>query len=366
MMCRFKSSLELTEGLTLGYLRESRKGWLSSFTGNSPDLASPSQNALKADVYIATNASCIELTDIKKYVEETVKDRPFILWNMEVDTLRADLGQTSLLDCLYRRCLPMHQPHSSHMSCNGLKCCAAPAFAQRLDRLDASVISAMFVSTMCRSGPLLSGPCSGVMDFSCPLRIPKQNPIMAAEILQIDWVSLRSLLHAKPDLSLISMTGTLNSPHQILHAMVHDRNARKCCSFHAATPGDCQPGLSLLCMAHCMSLGLNCLLCINLSSTVTDLVKIAEQSSCFLATGLFSFPPKTMQHEFLSQFKPTFYIRQRDYSKVRLLQPWSIFTALVGHKRCRCSPWHLHCSAIMSTLCYSCTNTAANSGQQLI
>ena len=32
--------------------------------------------------------------------------------------------------------------------------------------------------------------------------------------------------------------------------------------------------------------------------------------------GLFSFPPKTMQHNFLSRFKPVFYIRQRDYSKV--------------------------------------------------
>ncbi|KAK9841103.1 hypothetical protein WJX84_001350 [Apatococcus fuscideae] len=89
----FKSSLELTDGLTLGYLRESKKGWLASLTGGgAPDLADPSQNALKADVYIATNASCIELTDIEKYVAETVHDKPFILWNMELDTLRADLG----------------------------------------------------------------------------------------------------------------------------------------------------------------------------------------------------------------------------------------------------------------------------------
>ncbi|KAK9865651.1 hypothetical protein WJX84_008406 [Apatococcus fuscideae] len=90
----FKSSLELTDGLTLGYLRESQKSWLSTLTGGTggTDLADPSQNALKADVYIATNASCIELTDIEKYVAETVKEKPFILWNMELDTLRADLG----------------------------------------------------------------------------------------------------------------------------------------------------------------------------------------------------------------------------------------------------------------------------------
>ena len=42
------------------------------------------------------------------------------------------------------------------------------------------------------------------------------------------------------------------------------------------------------------------------------------------ATGLFSFPAKTMQHNFLSTFKPTFYIRQRDYSKVHMIEPWHI------------------------------------------
>ncbi len=47
-------------------------------------------------MYIATNASCIELTDIEKYVAETVKEKPFILWNMELDTLRADLGESML------------------------------------------------------------------------------------------------------------------------------------------------------------------------------------------------------------------------------------------------------------------------------
>ena len=33
--------------------------------------------------------------------------------------------------------------------------------------------------------------------------------------------------------------------------------------------------------------------------------------------GLLGFPPKDLQHRFLSFFKPVFYIRQRDYSKVR-------------------------------------------------
>ena len=36
-----------------------------------------------------------------------------------------------------------------------------------------------------------------------------------------------------------------------------------------------------------------------------------------LSTGLLGFPPKDLQYRFLSQFRPAFYIRQRDYSKVR-------------------------------------------------
>ncbi len=36
-----------------------------------------------------------------------------------------------------------------------------------------------------------------------------------------------------------------------------------------------------------------------------------------MAAGLLGFPPKELQFRFLSQFTPVFYIRQRDYSKVR-------------------------------------------------
>jgi len=35
-----------------------------------------------------------------------------------------------------------------------------------------------------------------------------------------------------------------------------------------------------------------------------------------LLAGLLGFPPKDLQHRFLCTFKPVFYIRQRDYSKV--------------------------------------------------
>ncbi len=51
-----------------------------------------SQGARKADIFIVVNASTIELPDVEKYIAETVKERPLVLWNLELDTLRADLG----------------------------------------------------------------------------------------------------------------------------------------------------------------------------------------------------------------------------------------------------------------------------------
>ena len=37
-----------------------------------------------------------------------------------------------------------------------------------------------------------------------------------------------------------------------------------------------------------------------------------------MAAGLLGFPTKDLQHRFLCLFRPVFYIRQRDYSKVNL------------------------------------------------
>ena len=84
----------------MGYLSEGRKGFmggLSKVFGNSDNAtASPGEAAAKADMYICVNASTIELVDIEKYVAEYVGDKPIVLWNLELDTLRADLGNKLL------------------------------------------------------------------------------------------------------------------------------------------------------------------------------------------------------------------------------------------------------------------------------
>ena len=70
-------------------------GGLSKMFGNNDNAAaSPGEAAAKADMYICVNASTIELPDIEKYVAEYVGEKPIVLWNLELDTLRADLGKT--------------------------------------------------------------------------------------------------------------------------------------------------------------------------------------------------------------------------------------------------------------------------------
>jgi hypothetical protein len=114
----------------MGYLNEGRKGFmggLSKIFGNNDNaVASPGEAAAKADMYICVNASTVELPDIERYVAEYVGDKPIVLWNLELDTLRADLGAactylSSLLDAGF--CSPLLHVCSSMHPFTKLKRC---------------------------------------------------------------------------------------------------------------------------------------------------------------------------------------------------------------------------------------------------
>lgn len=83
----------------MGNLRESRKGALEGLFGyltnnDTTKILPPGEAAKKADSFIVVNASTVELLDVEKYIAETVKEKPLIIWNMELDTLRSDLGES--------------------------------------------------------------------------------------------------------------------------------------------------------------------------------------------------------------------------------------------------------------------------------
>lgn len=84
---KFKSSVEMVGGnLTLG-CASVKKGLMWALgAGEDPKDEEP------ADIYIAVNASTIELPAVRKYAQDVVKDKVLILWCLELDTLRADLG----------------------------------------------------------------------------------------------------------------------------------------------------------------------------------------------------------------------------------------------------------------------------------
>ncbi|GAB4822300.1 hypothetical protein N2152v2_009346 [Parachlorella kessleri] len=91
----FKGSLALCQAISMGHLQEGRKtllGSLGALFGGSNEGDDPAAAAKGADIFIALNASAVELQDMEVYCKETVGERPLVTWNLELDTLRADLG----------------------------------------------------------------------------------------------------------------------------------------------------------------------------------------------------------------------------------------------------------------------------------
>ena len=97
---RFKSTLSLCEGVSLGHLMEKKPTVLAGLSsllffgasGNVPAPDGPAAQAAAAGIFLVLNCSTIELKDMEAYTAEEVGDRPVVAWNLELDTLRADLG----------------------------------------------------------------------------------------------------------------------------------------------------------------------------------------------------------------------------------------------------------------------------------
>eukprot|EP00879_Flechtneria_rotunda_P021558 GHRR01022721.1.p1 GENE.GHRR01022721.1~~GHRR01022721.1.p1 ORF type:complete len:234 (+),score=58.01 GHRR01022721.1:76-777(+) len=91
---RMRSTLNLMSDVSLGHLKEHKQGDLltgfqSLFAGNAPDSAAA---GTAADLYIVTNITGVELPAFEEYVSEVAEDKPVVTWNLELDTLRGDLG----------------------------------------------------------------------------------------------------------------------------------------------------------------------------------------------------------------------------------------------------------------------------------
>ena len=82
----------------MGYLQESRKGFFQFLVTDDQDtsVAAPSESAKNADAFIALNATSADLPALEQYAAGPAANKPLILWNLELDTLRSDLGGAAL------------------------------------------------------------------------------------------------------------------------------------------------------------------------------------------------------------------------------------------------------------------------------
>jgi len=92
----FRPTLDALGGsVSLGHLKEIG-GWSFSlegmFSGYAPDSKEAGQ---AADMYIIINATCVELLGVREYINKLAPEgsgKAVVLWNLELDTLRGDLG----------------------------------------------------------------------------------------------------------------------------------------------------------------------------------------------------------------------------------------------------------------------------------
>lgn len=93
--------MELIDGVSIGHLNEAKEGFaqrglsIASLMGGSAPPSKP--DADKADVFIIINATCVELPNVQQYIDGSCSSgsKAVAVWNMELDTLRGDLGLIS-------------------------------------------------------------------------------------------------------------------------------------------------------------------------------------------------------------------------------------------------------------------------------